>query len=199
MGNCVRAKQECTLILAGLPVANVRSWVAFRTPFGIPADFLRGLTVANSLLGSLALWVRPGVNRLLGTSSPACSVLLISCSVLVWFGSLVASDVFQIIWRLVVVHVSGKYVVEGFQTSYSWCAFISFSALLRANSCRVSQWTADTVDQILTEVDAMYVKAFDDGTIPDTETLSLMHLPDCVRWPTMTVDPAKLNQLSWHC
>ena len=44
--------------------------------------------------------------------------------------------------------------------------------LIHANSCRVSQcqWTADTVDQILTEGDAMYVKAFDDGTIPDTET-----------------------------
>ena len=74
------------------------------------------------------------------------------------------------------------------------CAFISFSALLRANSCRVSQWTADTVDQILTG-DAMYVNAFDDGTIPDTGTLSLTHLPDRVRWPTVTADPAKLNQL----
>ena len=57
------------------------------------------------------------------------------------------------------------------------CDFISFSALLRGNSCRVSQWTADTVDQILTG-DAMYVKAFDDNTIPDTETLSLTHLLD---------------------
>ena len=55
-------------------------------------------------------------------------------------------------------------------------------------------WTADTVDQILTG-DVMYVKAFDDGTTPDTETLSLTHLPDRVRWPTVTVDPAKLNQL----
>ena len=43
--------------------------------------------------------------------------------------------------------------------------------------------------------DAMYVKAFDDGTIPDTETLSLKHLPDRVRWPTVTVDSTKLNQL----
>ena len=41
----------------------------------------------------------------------------------------------------------------------------------------------------------MYVKAFDDGTIPETETLPLTHLPDRVRWPTVTVDPAKLNQL----
>ena len=49
------------------------------------------------------------------------------------------------------------------------CAFTSFSAMLlkRANSCRVSQWTADTVDEILIG-DAMYVKAFDDDTIPET-------------------------------
>ena len=47
-----------------------------------------------------------------------------------------------------------------------------FSAVTkRANSCRVSQQTADTVDEILIG-DAMYVKAFDDDTIPCTETLS---------------------------
>ena len=40
----------------------------------------------------------------------------------------------------------------------------------------------------------MCVKAFDDFTIPDTETLLLTHLPDRVRWPTMTADPAKPNQ-----
>ena len=74
------------------------------------------------------------------------------------------------------------------------CAFIGFSALLHTNSSCVSQWTADTVDQILTEGDAMYVKAFDDGTIPDTETLSLTHLPDRVRWPMVTAHPAKQNQ-----
>ena len=31
--------------------------------------------------------------------------------------------------------------------------------LKRTNSCRVSPWTADTVDEIL--IDAMYMKAFD--------------------------------------
>ena len=46
----------------------------------------------------------------------------------------------------------------------------------RANSCRGSQWTPDTVDEILIG-DAMYAKAFDDDTIPDTETMSLMYLP----------------------
>ena len=70
------------------------------------------------------------------------------------------------------------------------CAFTSFSAVLlkRANSCRVSQWTADIVDEILIEEDAMYVKAFDDDTIPDTETLSPTYLPDRLHWPTMTAD-----------
>ena len=29
------------------------------------------------------------------------------------------------------------------------CAFMSLSALLRANSSRVSQWTSHTVDQVL--------------------------------------------------
>ena len=37
------------------------------------------------------------------------------------------------------------------------CDFLSVSTLLRANCCRVSQWTADTVDEILIEWDAMYV------------------------------------------
>ena len=66
--------------------------------------------------------------------------------------------------------------------------------LKRANSCHVSQWTADTVNEILIEGDAMYVKAFDDDTIPDIETLSLTYLPDRVNCPTMTADPAKSNQ-----
>ena len=70
------------------------------------------------------------------------------------------------------------------------CFYQFFSPI----TCKLSQWTADTVDQILTEGDAMYVKAFDDGTIPDTETLSLTYLPDRVRWPTVTAHPAKPNQ-----
>ena len=40
----------------------------------------------------------------------------------------------------------------------------------------------------------MYMKAFDDDTIPDTETLLLAYLTDRVHWPTMTADPAKPNQ-----
>ena len=71
--------------------------------------------------------------------------------------------------------------------------------LLRANSCRVSPWTADTVDETLIEGDAMYVKAFDDDTIPNTETLSLTYLPDRVHWPTMTADLAKPKSIFAHC
>ena len=40
----------------------------------------------------------------------------------------------------------------------------------------------------------MCVKAFDDDTVSDTETLSLTYLPDRVHWPTRTADPAKPNQ-----
>ena len=42
------------------------------------------------------------------------------------------------------------------------CTFMSISAMLlkRAKSCRVSPWTADTVDEILIEEDAVYVKTF---------------------------------------
>ena len=64
---------------------------------------------------------------------------------------------------------------------------------VRANSCRVSPWTADTVDEMLIG-DAMYMKAFDNDTIPDTETLSPTYLPDLEHSPTMTADPAKPNQ-----
>ena len=62
------------------------------------------------------------------------------------------------------------------------CAFMSLSALLHANSCRVSQWMADTVDEILIEGDAMYVKGIDGDTIPDTETLPLTYLPDQIEY-----------------
>ena len=67
------------------------------------------------------------------------------------------------------------------------CAFTSLSTLLRANSCRVPQWTVDTVDEILIEGDAI--------VSPDTETLSPTYLPDRVHWPTMTAERAKPNPL----
>ena len=40
-----------------------------------------------------------------------------------------------------------------------------------ANSCDVSRWTAHTVDQLLSEGNTMYLKAFQKQTIPDTETI----------------------------
>ena len=48
-GNIVHSSLEHILFLTGLPVANVRSRVGFRLPYGLPAEFLRGLTGANSL------------------------------------------------------------------------------------------------------------------------------------------------------
>ena len=43
-----------------------------------------------------------------------------------------------------------------------------YELLKRANSCHVSPWTVDTVDEILIG-DAMYMKAFDDrNAVADT-------------------------------
>ena len=42
---------------------------------------------------------------------------------------------------------------------------------VRANSCRVSPWTADTVDEMLIR-DAMYMKAFDNDTIRYRNTVA---------------------------
>ena len=91
----------------------------------------------------------------------------------------------QVHIKLIVVYISDVSIE-------SQCAFTAM-LLKRANSRRVSQWTADTVDEINVQIegDAMYVKAFDDDTIPDTERLSLTYLPDHVHWRTMTADPAK--------
>ena len=144
--------------------AGLLSEFGFLVSFLHPRRFSQGLGSREQASGYVwpcgyvqvwtGFWVR---------QAQQCPFDFVFCSGVVWLSC--RSDIFQIIWRLVVAHVIGN-VVEGFSTSYSWWAFISFSALLRANSCRVSQWMADTVDQILTG-DAMYVKAFDDGTIPD--------------------------------
>jgi len=47
------------------------------------------------------------------------------------------------------------------------CSFMSFSALLCAQSLPVPQWSTSTVDQILTEGDTMYLNAFERHCIPD--------------------------------
>ena len=38
-------------------------------------------------------------------------------------------------------------------------------------------WTTETIDGILIEGDAMYLKAFEERSIPDEETISLNYLP----------------------
>ena len=66
------------------------------------------------------------------------------------------------------------------------CSFISFSALLRAQSLPIEQWTASTVDQILTKGNQLYLDALKSRSIPDTETLSLDYLPNAACWSVET-------------
>ena len=64
----------------------------------------------------------------------------------------------------------------------SWgrkCSFMSFSALLCAQSFPVRQWDIATVDQISVEGDRMYLNALESQSIPDT--LSLIYLPNKAR------------------
>ena len=59
------------------------------------------------------------------------------------------------------------------------CSFVSFSALLCAQSFPVRQSDTATVDQILIEGDRMYLNALESQSIPDTDTLlSLIYLPN---------------------
>ena len=52
------------------------------------------------------------------------------------------------------------------------CSFMSFSALLCAQSFPVQHWDTAAVDQILIEGDRMYLNALESQRIPDTDTLS---------------------------
>lgn len=61
------------------------------------------------------------------------------------------------------------------------CSFMSFSALLCAQSFPVKQWDTATVDQILIEGDSMYLNAVESQRIPDTDTLSLIYLTNQAR------------------
>ena len=74
---------------------------------------------------------------------------------------------------------------EGFsEISRGWqCSFMSFSAILYAQSLPISQWQTSTVDQILTQGDKMYLDALERQVIPDAETISLTYLPNKARWP----------------
>ena len=51
--------------------------------------------------------------------------------------------------------------------------------LIRGNALK---WTAYTADQLLTEGDDVYLKAFQQQTGPDGETISATYLPDRVGW-----------------
>ena len=57
-------------------------------------------------------------------------------------------------------------------------SFMSFSALLCAQSFPVRPWDTATVDQILIEGDRMYLNALESQIITDTDTLSLIYLPN---------------------
>ena len=61
------------------------------------------------------------------------------------------------------------------------CSFyMSFSALLCAQSYPAQHWDTATVDQILVEGDRMYLNALESQRIPDTDT-SLIYLPNQAR------------------
>jgi hypothetical protein len=63
------------------------------------------------------------------------------------------------------------------------CSFMSFPALLFAQTLPIQQWTASNVDQILAEGDRLlYLDAFESRSIPDTETLSLDYPSREMRW-----------------
>jgi len=61
------------------------------------------------------------------------------------------------------------------------CSFMNFSALLCAQSFPVQHRDTATVDQILIERDRMYLNALESQRIPDTDTLSLIYLPNQAR------------------
>ena len=62
------------------------------------------------------------------------------------------------------------------------CTFMSLSAFLCAQAWPIMQWNVETIDQILTEGDKMFLNALEKDLIPDSETISLRYLPDRARW-----------------
>ena len=61
------------------------------------------------------------------------------------------------------------------------CSFMSFSALLCSQSFPVRHSDTATVDQILIGGDRTYLNALESQSIPDTDTLSLIYLPNQAR------------------
>ena len=72
----------------------------------------------------------------------------------------------------------------------SQCSFMGFQHCC-AQSFSVRHWDAATVYQNLMEGDRMYLNAIDSQSIPDTDTLSLIYLPNqarlTVQWPSIEV------------
>ena len=66
------------------------------------------------------------------------------------------------------------------------CSFMSFSALLCAQTFPIERWNTETIDEILTEGDGLYLDALRSGAIPDTEMLSLNYLPAVACWSMET-------------
>ena len=56
-----------------------------------------------------------------------------------------------------------------------------FFTVVCAQSFSVRHWDTATVDQILIEGDRMYLNALESQSIPDTDTLSLIYLPNQAR------------------
>lgn len=76
------------------------------------------------------------------------------------------------------------------------CSFMSFSALLCAQSLAIEEWTAAVVDRILVEGDRLYLDALERRSIPDTETLSLNYLPNTACWSMETNNNNNLTTTS---
>ena len=71
-----------------------------------------------------------------------------------------------------------------------------FSALLCAQSFPVQHWDTATVDQILIEGDRMFLNALESQRIPDTDTLSLIYLPNqaCSTVQSPAIEVTEQNQ-----
>jgi len=72
----------------------------------------------------------------------------------------------------------------------------SFSVLLCTQSFPVQHWDTANVDQILIKGDRMYLNALESQSIPDTDTLSLIHLPNqgCSTDQSTPIEVTEQNQ-----
>ena len=77
------------------------------------------------------------------------------------------------------------------------CSFMRFSALLCAQSIPVRHWDTATVEQILIEEDRMYLNALESQIITDTDTLSLIYLPNQARSTVRSVARHWGHKIKW--